>query len=160
MSAPGGLAFRLWRVGPTHMVAASCCDIPTSRHSLQQSGSGPTRGSDVFHKGSGHHFSGSSAAEVPPLVRAPAPPVAPTASSSDPIPFRRPDQPAAEAQRPDPEELHAADPPPPAEAPQGEIRRTGPPMPQQPEPLPVGIHGNARIISMCNQKGGVGKTTT
>ena len=37
---------------------------------------------------------------------------------------------------------------------------TGRPLPDFPVPAPLARHGDAIVISMCNQKGGVGKTTT
>jgi chromosome partitioning protein len=82
--------------------------------------------------------SGPAASEMPQLMRPPAPTVpGDEARVSEPLAF-----------------------PAPAPATEVELGPTGRPVPVLPEPGPVLHHGAARVVSMCNQKGGVGKTTT
>lgn len=92
---------------------------------------------------------GSSAHEMPPLFRTPTPTLGEEQQLTEPLPFERP--PSA---RPAPPAVSAK-----ATA-VGDLGPTGRPMPLIPEPGPVAEHGRARVVSMCNQKGGVGKTTT
>ncbi len=73
----------------------------------------------------------ASAPEMPPLVQ--TAPTRETARVSEPLPFRH-EEPV--------------------------LGPTGRPMPDLPEPEPLTTHGHARVIAMCNQKGGVGKTTS
>ncbi len=105
--------------------------------------------------------SGNSAPAMPPRAHIPPVPLGSKQVGSDPLPFERP-QPgvstvvyvvstSSTTERERSTTDHVAE---------TVIGPTGRPMPVLPEPRPLTTHGTARVISMCNQKGGVGKTTT
>ena len=104
---------------------------------------------------SGHSDPPDQAASV-----APAAPAAPAAQPADPAPQGPPGTEPVTAgsgtvQPGTGERLPFA-----AEAPAPTIGPTGRPLPHFPDPAPLTSHGPARVFAMCNQKGGVGKTTS
>ena len=118
--------------------------------------------------GRGH--TGTTAPAMPPQAPLPAPPSPPVSEDvetpmSAPLPFARtsvpPEAVAVESAVVETvavdrvggvvDEVSVAEVP---------LGPTGRPMPVFPDPSPVTLPTHARVMSMCNQKGGVGKTTT
>jgi len=117
----------------------------------------------IFHRGQ----SGANAPAMPPKIPGPGPEVPleallsgeAEATVTDPLPFVRPSD-----EEPVTGDLDAGgvavDDVEPEDVPEVVLGPTGRPMPVFPDPAPLTSHGRARVVSMCNQKGGVGKTTT
>ena len=113
-----------------------------------------------------HGHTGTGAPEMPPQVSTQAPPQPTGESVSDPLPFQRPVIPDVPSGAP--EELDTiaeVDPSTvrPELDPATESKSSGPRVARChtcPSPSQLTQHGPARVVSLCNQKGGVGKTTT
>jgi chromosome partitioning protein len=83
-----------------------------------------------------------------------------TMETSESMPSSVPSQPSGQATPPAPPAPAAEPARDRASADAAVLGPTGRPLRVFPDPEPLSSHGPARVIAMCNQKGGVGKTTT